>query len=88
MKQTQKCQCIASARLKSQQQERFGSVRYNDDRILSEAYEKVLLCLQKTLPSAVPYSASASANDPLSSHLKKMRAHASAKLLLDSDLLN
>ena len=86
MKQTQKCQCIALACIKSQQQ-RFGSVRYNDDKILSETYKKVLLYLQKILPSAVTYSASASRNNPHSSHLKKMRAHASAKLLLDSDLL-
>lgn len=87
MKQTQKCQRIASARLKSQQRQRFHSViRY--DRILSETYEKVLLYLQKILPSAVPYSAPTSRKSPHSSHLKKMRAHASAKLLLDSDLLN
>lgn len=57
-------------------------------RLRSEMCEKVLRYLQKILPSAVPHSASTSGNNPHSSHLKKMRARASAELLLDSDLLN
>lgn len=36
MKQMQKCQYIALACLESQQQLRIGSIRYNNDRALSE----------------------------------------------------
>lgn len=48
---------------------------------------KALLYLQ-ILPSAVPYSAFTNGNNPHSSHLKTIGAHASAKLFLDRDLLN
>lgn len=75
MKQTQKCQCIALACLESQQQLRIGSIRYNNNRALSETW------------GTSASSASTSRNNSHSSYLKKMRARAWAKVLLDSDLL-